>query len=56
MHRLQSDNVSIADVCEEWLELLAAETLKPYAAIVIMRFQEAVTDHHLLVNLLHPTY
>lgn len=56
LDRLQSDNASIADACEEWLKLLAAETLKPYATIVMKRFKEAVTDHHLLANLLHPTY
>ena len=36
--------------------MLAAGTLKPYATIVMKRSQEAVTDHHLLANLLHPTY
>lgn len=36
--------------------MLAAEPLKPYATIVMKCFQEAVTGHHLLASLLHPTY
>ena len=50
LDRLQSDNATIADACEEWLSLLRADALKPYLATVMKRFKEAVTDNHFLAN------
>ena len=45
-----------ADACEEWLNLLRADALKPHLMTVMKRFKEAVTDNHFLANLLHPKY
>ena len=56
LDRLQSDNATIADACEEWLSLLRADALKPHLTTVMKRFREAVTDNHFLANLLHPKY
>jgi len=56
MDRLQSDNATIADACEEWLSLLRADALKPHLTTVMKRFTEAVTDNHFVANLLHPEY
>jgi len=54
--RLQSDNATIADACEERLLLLRADALTPHFTTVMKRFKEAVTDKHCLENLLHPRY
>jgi len=56
LDRLQSDNATIADACEEWLSLLRADALKPHLTTVMKRFKEAVTDNHFLANLLYPKY
>ena len=58
LDRLQSDNATIADACEEWLRLLRADALKPHLMTVMQcfTFTEAVTDNHFLANLLHPKY
>jgi len=56
LDRLQSDNATITDDCEEWLSLLRADALKPYLTIFYEAFQEAVTDNHFLTNLQHPKY
>ena len=48
LDRLQSDNATIADACEEWLSLLRADALKPHLTTVMKRFKEAVTDNHFL--------
>jgi len=56
LDRLQSDNGTIADACEERLSLLRADALKPHFTTVVKRFKEAVTDKHFLANLLRPRY
>jgi len=56
LDRLQSDNATIPDACEEWLSLLRADTLKPHLMTVMQCFMETVTDNHFLTNLLHPKY
>jgi len=54
--RLQSDNATIADACEEWLSLLRADALKSHLTTGMQCFMETVTDNHFLTNLLHPKY
>jgi len=56
LDRLQSDNAAIADACEEWLSLLRTDALKPHLMTVMQCLTEAVTDNHLLANLLHLKY
>ena len=56
LDRLQSDDATIGDDCEERLSLLRADALKPHLMTVMKRFMEAVTDNHFLANLLHPKY
>ena len=52
MDRLQSDNATIADACEEWLSLLRADALKPHLMTVMQCFTETVT--HLKLHPEHP--
>jgi len=40
LDRLQSDNATIADACEEWLSLLRADALKPHLTTVMKRFSK----------------
>lgn len=56
LDKLQSDSATIADACEEWLNLLLSPDLEPYSDKVRHRFQQAMTPDHYLANLLHPVY
>jgi len=42
LDRLQSDNATIADACEEWLSLLRADALKPHLPTVMKRFRKQI--------------
>ena len=44
LDRLQSDNTTIADACEEWLSLLRADALNPHLTTVMKRFKEVIAD------------
>ena len=48
--------VTIADSCEQWLDLLTSPDLEPYWKNVEKRFKQAMATNHFLANLLHPTY
>ena len=56
LDKLQSDSATIADACEEWLDLLKSPDLEPYSDKIHHRFQQAMTPDHFLANLLHPVY
>jgi len=40
LDRLQSDNATITDACEEWLSLLRADALKPHLTTVMKHFRK----------------
>ena len=56
LDKLQSDSATIADACEEWLDLLLSPDLEPYSDKVRHRFQQALKTDHYLANLIHPIY
>jgi hypothetical protein len=52
----QSESTSIADACEQWLDLVENENLDPHKDTVQKRFDQAMTPVHFLANILHPRY
>lgn len=56
LDELQSDTATVADSCEQWLDLLQCPSLEPHKKQVQTRMDQAMTPCHYLANLLHPVY
>jgi len=56
LNSVQSDDSSLADSCENWLDLLSNDDLQPHRVVVKKWFEKAMTTAHFLANALHPVY
>ena len=52
----QSDNTSIADACNVWLELSEHKDLQPHKTVIDRRLKQTLTAEHFVAYKLHPTY
>lgn len=56
LDKLQKEDATISDACDEWLKLLKNEDLEPYSKVIQSRFNENVTPVHFLAHMLNPIY
>lgn len=56
LDRAQSDHCSVADICDEWLNLIAHEDLAAIRPKIQKRAKQALTSAHFLAYMLHPSY
>ena len=56
LDRAQSDSATLADTCEDWLDLLESPNLAVFNSQIKKRFNQAMTPAHFLANLLDPKY
>ena len=56
LNHLQGDEVSLADACDSWLDLLPDTNLQPYKREVNSRFGEAIQPMHYFAYILCPQY
>ena len=56
LDKLQADACSLGDGVHIWLELAAAEELKPYRDVIMKRFSQWLTPAHMVAYMSHPKH
>jgi hypothetical protein len=56
LDKSQSDNCSIADICDIWLSLLEQSELALHKSKILKRIKQALTSSHYLAYMMHPCY
>ena len=56
LDKLQKENATTSDACDEWIRLLKVKELETYSDVLQSRFKESVSPVHFLAHMLNPIY